>query len=128
VEAETMAWSKGLKTSQNAKVGVFVTEARVGSFLKVRQVDFGQKMPQTFSASVATGLPASILEVRLDSIKGQLATTLRIGRTGGWDAWTTLQSPVKEQITGIHDLYFLFKGDNVTVGRELFNFDYWMFQ
>jgi len=35
---------------------------------------------------------------------------------------------VKEQITGVHDLYFLFKGDNVTSGRELFNFDYWMFQ
>jgi len=128
VEAETMAWSKGLKTSQNAKVGVFVTEARIGSFMKVRNVDFGKKAPLTFAASVATGLPASILEVRLDSIKGQLATTLKVGRTGGWDSWMTLQSPVKEQITGIHDLYFLFKGDNVTVGRELFNFDFWMFQ
>lgn len=128
VEAETMAWSKGLKTSQNDKVGVFVTEARINSFMKVRSVDFGKKAPKTFTASVASGLAASILEVRLDSIKGQLATTLKVGRTGGWDSWTTLQSPVKEQITGVHDLYFVYKGDNVTVGRELFNFDYWMFQ
>lgn len=127
VEAETMAWSKGLKTSQNPKVGVFVTEARIGSFMKVRNVDFGKKAPQTFTASVATGLPASLLEVRLDSIKGALATTLKVDRTGGWDSWKTVQSPLKEQITGVHDLYFLYKGDNVTVGRELFNFDYWMF-
>ena len=127
-EAETMAWSKGLKTSQNDKVGVFVTEARIGSFMKVRCVDFGQKSPKTFMASIATGLPASILEVRLDSIKGELATTLKVDRTGGWDAWKTVQSPVKAPITGVHDLYFLFKGDNVTSGRELFNFDYWIFQ
>jgi arabinoxylan arabinofuranohydrolase len=128
VEAETMAWSKGLKTNQHAKTGVFVTEARIGSYMKVRSVEFGNKSPQTFLASVATGLPASILEVRLDSIKGKLATTLKVDRTGGWDVWKTIQSPVNEQITGVHDLFFLFKGDNVTVGRELFNFDFWMFQ
>jgi hypothetical protein len=127
VEAETMAWSKGLKTSQNPKVGVFVTEARIGSFLKVRNVDFGTKGPKNFRASVATGLPASILEVRLDSINGPLATTLKVARTGGWDTWVTQQSPVNEKVTGVRDVYFLFKGDNVTVGRELFNFDFWMF-
>lgn len=126
-EAETMSWSKGLKTSQNDQVGVFVTEARIGSFMKVRCVDFGKKAPKTFKASVATGLSASILEVRLDSINGKELTTLKVDRTGGWNAWKTLQVSVKEPITGVHDLYFLYKGDNVTVGRELFNFDYWMF-
>ncbi|WP_394344827.1 carbohydrate-binding protein [Arachidicoccus ginsenosidivorans] len=35
------------------------------------------------------------------------------------DVWKTLTTPI-ENIRGVHDLFFVFKGNN-----DLFNFDWW---
>ena len=45
VEAETIAWSKRMKSDYNSQVGVFVTALRNGSYTRVRDVDFGEKAP-----------------------------------------------------------------------------------
>jgi hypothetical protein len=39
-EAETMAWSEKCSTSENKKTGVYVSDTRVGGYIKVRSVDF----------------------------------------------------------------------------------------
>ena len=39
-EAETIAFSEGMKASQNEKVGVFVNAMKDGAYIKVRDVDF----------------------------------------------------------------------------------------
>lgn len=41
--------------------------------------------------------------------------------------WKTFSGKVNENITGVHDLYFVFQDQNITAGRELFNFDHWVF-
>ena len=127
-EAEMMAWSEKCKTLENKKTGVYVTETRTGGFIKVRSVDFGTQGSSEFSASVAAGLDGGILEVRLDSVKGTKLTQIDVPRTGGWDVWKTLTTQISEPVSGVHDVYFVFKGQNITAGRELFNFDYWSFQ
>lgn len=53
VEAETMAWSQKCSISQNDEVGVYVSEARLKGYIKVREVNFGDKSPNSFSASIA---------------------------------------------------------------------------
>lgn len=126
-EAETIAWSTKCSTQQDEKVGVYLTQLRLGGFTKVRAVDFGEKKPQSFSARVAAGLDGGLLEVRLDSVSGTCIATIEIPRTGGWDVWKTLSAPVSGSTKGLHDVYFVFNGKNLTAGRELFNFDYWQF-
>lgn len=128
VEAETIAWAENCKTDQNEKTGVFVSDIRTDAWIKVRNVDFGKLSPKTFTASVATGLGGGILEVFADSIGGIKIATIQVPRTGGWQSWKRFSEPVKNTVTGVHDLYFSFKGQNLTVGRKLFNFDYWMFE
>lgn len=63
------------------------------------------------------------MEIRLDSPQGQLLGTTKVPLTGGDDRWA-LVSTETSKVTGIHDLYFIFKGDKP--GRIMY-FDYWMF-
>ena len=110
VEAETMAFSKGVKTEQNSEVGVYVTDIHNGDYIKLQQVEFGDKTPRTFTARVASGLRGGQIEVRLDSLKGQLLGKLNVPGTGGWEKWQTLTMDFREIGKGTRDLYFVFTG------------------
>ena len=127
VEAETMAWSEKCTISNNKKNGIYISGTRTKGYIKVREVDFGTQSPASFTASLAAGLDGGILEVRLDSVKGKVLSSISLPRTGGWDKFKTFTSEVKEKVTGKHDLYLYFNGQNITAGRELFNFDWWRF-
>jgi Beta-xylosidase len=128
VEAETMAWSEKCSISQNKKIGVYVSSARSKGYIKVREVNFGNQSPKSFSVSLAAGVDGGLLEVRLDSVKGTIISSIQLPRTGGWDKFKTFTSELKHEVTGKHDVFFYFNGQNITAGRELFNFDWWMFR
>ena len=123
VEAETMAFSRGVKSEQNVDDGVFITETHNGDYIKVREVDFN-KQPRFFKASVASGMRGGVMEVRLDSIKGEKIAEVKIGNTGGWTNWTTVVANVEKTVSGTRDLYFVFVGDK---GVKLMNFNWWQF-
>ena len=122
VEAETMAYSKGLKTEQNANVGVYVTDIHNGDYIKLQAVDFGNGIPRTFTARVASGLRGGAIEVHVDSLGGQRLGRLSVPGTGGWEQWQTITIDLTSYVTGTHDLYFAFTGRK---GPKLFNFDWW---
>ena len=65
-EAETMAWSEGIKVEPNSKTGVYVSDVHDGDYIRLSNVDFGSGGPRTFCASVASALRGGTLEVRLD--------------------------------------------------------------
>ena len=122
VEAETMAFSRGVKTEQNDQVGVYVCDIHNGDYIKLQAVDFGNKIPRTFSARVASGLRGGAIEIHIDSLKGQLLGRMAVPGTGGWEQWQTQTIDLTAYPTGTHDLYFLFTGRK---GPKLFNFDWW---
>ena len=122
VEAETMAFSKGIKTEQNDKVGVYVTDIHNGDYIKLQGVHFCKKTPRTFTARVASGLRGGAIEIRIDSIHGQLLGRLEVPGTGGWEEWQTLTTDLTEVVKGHHDMYLVFTGRK---GPKLFNFDWW---
>ncbi|HEY4789468.1 MAG TPA: glycoside hydrolase family 43 protein [Bacteroidales bacterium] len=127
VEAETMAWSQKCSISQNSKIGVYVSSTRMKGYIKVREVNFGTQSPKSFSASLAAGLDGGILEVRLDSVAGPVIASINVPRTGGWESFKNFSTKLNREVTGTHNVYFYFNGQNITPGRELFNFDYWIF-
>lgn len=123
-EAETIAWSEGIKASQNKQVGVFVTAKKDGSYIKVRDVDFQNKGASKFFARIGTTHNANVtLEIRQDKQDGALLGTIKVSRTGGSDRWKLVSIDVTK-ITGVHDLYFVFKGPQNT---DIMYFDYWRF-
>ena len=122
VEAETMAFSKGVKTEQNGQIGVYVTDIHNGDYIKLQNVHFCNKVPRTFTARVASGLRGGQIEIRIDSIGGKLLGTVNVPGTGGWEQWQTITTDLTAIASGHHDMYFVFKGRK---GPKLFNFDWW---
>ena len=125
VEAETMAFSKGVKVAQNDETGVYVCDIHHGDSIVVRVADFGSSSPSMFIASVASAAQGGKMEVRADAPDGRLLCTLTVPHTGGWEKWQTVSTPMDGPIEGIHDLYFLFRGN---LGAQLFNYDWWQFK
>ena len=131
VEAETMAFSRGVKTEQHATPGqgnglqVYLSDIHNGDYIKLRNVDFGRQMPRTFTARVASGLRGGTIELRLDSLGGPLIGHLEVPATGGWEEWQTLTADLLPTATlppVPRDLFLVFKGRK---GPRLFNFDWW---
>ena len=131
VEAETMAFSKGVKTEQNNTVGVYVTDIHNGDYIKLQSVDFSGVQPLSFEARVATGRRGGEIEVHIDSIGGPMLCRLEVSATGGWEEWETRavsiapdhSLPVLQE--AVHDVYLVFTGRK---GPKLFNIDWWQFR
>ncbi len=123
-EAEKMAWSEGFKSSQNKKVGVFLTAQKNGAFTKVRDVDFRQNGAKKLTLRIgSTHNDPVAMEVRIKGVDGPLLATVKVPRTGGNDRWQLVEVDVPK-VTGTHDLYFVVKGEPST---NLMYFDYWKF-
>ena len=132
-EAETMAYSEGVKTevvsewernaswNKGKKIGdrVFVTSIHNGDYIKVQDVDLS-KGSSTIDACVAS-LRGGKIEIHTDKIDGPILGIINVIACGEGDLWKAITTPVKNT-KGVHDLYFVFKGEN-----DLFNFDWWKF-
>lgn len=128
-EAEAIAWESGIKTEKSSKTNVYVTDIDSGDYIKVRGVDFGATGAGTFTATVSSDTKAGALkggtiEMHLDEINGNSIGTITVSYTGGWDKWK-IETTNITGASGIHDLYFVFKGE---VNGNLFNFDNWKFE
>ncbi|MEO7976166.1 glycoside hydrolase family 43 protein [Flavobacterium sp.] len=123
-EAETIAWSEGVKSMKNNVVGNFITAKYNDAFTKVKEVDFRKEGASKFSARMGTVHNGNVsMEIRLDSKHGDLIGTVNIPMTGGDDRWV-LQTIDIKKVSGIHDVYFVFKGKTK---KDIMYFDYWKF-
>lgn len=117
-EAETIAWSAGLKTTKDSATGnVYVTDINNGDYLIIKGADL-KKGPASFKARVAPKAGGTI-EIRLDSLQGQLLGNCRIDK-GRVPQWINVKSKLDRQ-KGVHDIVLVFKG----AAGELFDFDWW---
>jgi len=132
VEAETMAYSEGVKTefatewerniswNKGKKIAdrLFVTSIHNGDYIKVQGVDLA-KGATSIELSIAS-LNGGRIEIHTDKLDGPMLATIIINTSAEGDLWKTVSSPVKK-IQGVHDIYFVFRGE-----RDLFNFDWWI--
>jgi beta-xylosidase len=65
-----------------------------------------------------------MVEVRLDSINGDKIAEVAVYGTGGWEKMEKFSTDWVKPTTGIHDVYFVFRGRK---GPKLFNLDNWTF-
>jgi len=122
-EAETIAWSEGVKSMNDNGTGNFVMAKYNDAFIKVKEVDF-RKGASKFTTRIGTTHNGNVsMEIRLGTKDGELLGTINVPMAGGNDKWA-LQTIDVKKVSGIHDLYFVFKG---VEPHALFNFDYWEF-
>lgn len=132
-EAETMAFSEGVKTdkvpiwerdniwNRGNKIGetIFVTSIHNGDYIMVQGADFS-KGCSSIDLRI-TSLSCGKIEIRIDKKDGPVVGIANVATSGEGDVWKTIKATVKN-FKGPHDLYFVFKGKN-----DLFNFDWWKF-
>ena len=134
VEAETMAWSEGVKTrsetewegdfdwARGERIAdrKFVTSINHGDYIMVKGADFssGAKSVEVSVASLYGGK----IEIRIDKIDGPIIATVDVNTSREGGIWRTFSAPVNEKAKGVRDVYFVFRGE-----KDLFDFDWWMF-
>lgn len=124
-QAETISWSEHVKAFQNDKVGVFVKALQNGAYTSAKNVDFGDIGASAFSARVGTTHNGGVtMEIRLGSQEGPIAGTVKVPLTGGDDRWEVVNVKLDRKITGVQDVYFVFKGK---ASSNIMYFDYWKF-
>ena len=122
VEAETMAWGYGLKTAPNADKSLSVVDVNNGEYICVRGVDFGKNKARRFEVS-ALPLEGGNLKIRLDAPDGKIVGNVNIPQ-GNETSKYELYSCEVNAVSGVHDLYLSFEGEN---NKDLFELDYWKF-
>jgi beta-xylosidase len=132
VEAETMAWGYGLKTSYldtefeyDYTVGylprnMYVHDIDNGEYILVRGVDFGRKGAKKIMAALGSD-GYGCMEVRLDAPDGPMKALIAVTPTGGKTVFKTYKAKFKKRIRGVHDLYLVFIGAE----KDLFTIDWW---
>ncbi len=134
VEAETMAWSEGVKTrfetewegdfdwARGKRIAdrLFVTAINHGDYIKVSGVDFadGAESIEVCVSPIYGGK----IEVRADKIDGSVIATIDVNKAHEEGIWSTFTASANN-IKGVHDVYFVFKGE-----KDLFYFDWWKFK
>ncbi len=136
VEAETMAWGKGLKS---AKMGIpntgvvadmpestgrrnmYVTDIDEGEYIRLRGVDFGTKGAKSFAITAASSGQCTVT-LRLDRKDGPVVGTVKLSATGGVEDYRAFSAKVKGT-KGVHDLYICF---SETAGEN--RLDWWQFK
>ena len=125
VEAETMAWGYGLKTTRENPSGpwnptLFVTDIDDGEYILVKGVDFG-KGANELLASCSSQMFGGRMEIRLDATDGWKAGEIDIPHTKfKYETFRTRLTMCE----GVHDVYFVFKSNSMQK-KNLFNFDWW---
>ena len=125
VEAETMAWGYGLKTTRENPSGpwnptLFVTDIDDGEYILVKGVDFGTGANELL-ASCSSQMFGGRMEIRLDATDGWKAGEIDILNTKfKYETFRTRLTKCE----GVHDVYFVFKSNSMQK-KNLFNFDWW---
>lgn len=134
VEAETIDWSEGVKTrfeiewegdfdwARGKRIAdrLFVTAINHGDYIKVRGIDFvdGAESVEVSVSPIYGGR----IEIRADKIDGEVISIIEVNSANKDGIWSTLTAPVNKNIKGVHDVYFVFRGE-----KDLFHFDWWKF-
>jgi len=120
-EAETIAWNKGITTEVSGAPGGFdanpdlnlnVTNINDDHWIAVAGADFGEEGATQFQANVASTVGGT-MEIRLGTPGGKLVGTLQVTPTGGDQKWELMETEV-DKIAGVHNVFFVFKGENET--------------
>ncbi len=118
--AVNMAMNAGLDTAplQAGNPGDMVlTGIDSGDYMKVQGVDFGEKAPETVECLLKTDagndVSDCVVRVSADTPWGDVIAYLSLqGEAGGdgEDGFSVYRAAPEMEITGVHDLYFVFSG------------------
>ncbi len=119
IEAETIAWNKGIKVQNIDDFHMELSSLDDGDWTSVAGVDFGEKGADKITARVKS-VKGGKIEVRLDSPEGSLIGTVNVpAGTRDYKDITASVTPV----AGERNVFFVYKGE----GSDIMNVDTYVF-
>ena len=76
-----------------------------GDWARYDRVDFGDGADELRARLASNVDSAGQLEVRLDAVDGPVVASVPMANTGGWQSWESVDVPLTETVTGVHDVY-----------------------
>lgn len=89
-----------------------------GDFIKVQGVDFGTGAPASVTLTVrkeTDGQAAGAVKLCLDSLEGTVLGYLLLDDIPEGDSFSAVSAELTEKAGGVHDLYFVFAGENYQI-------------
>lgn len=112
-EAETICNQAGVETLMVGELGnVVVTDISKGDWIRVKGVDFGSEGSAQFVAKVKG---KGIIDIRLDDVSSETVGSVEFDNAEYANVINSI-----DNITGVHDVYFVFGGSG-------WQFDAWQF-
>lgn len=119
INATTQSHQGGISTAQLEDGRVVVDKIDTGDWTRIDGVDFGSNGALKLEASVASATTQGSIEVYLDeALTGTKIATLQLKDTGA-DNYETLSADL-DNVTGLHDVYFVFRGTDYRVASWTF--------
>lgn len=93
-----------------------------GDWLRYDQVQFSAGIMDLWANVAVPATEAGRqIEVHIDAVNGPQLGVMTVQATGGWDIYKTQQITL-QSTSGIHDLYFVFRGGNGVANIDWFRF------
>lgn len=124
IEAEDFSDQSGVKSENCAEGGQNVGYIENGDYIMFKGVDF-EDGAKSFTARIASALTGGNIELYLDKLSDSPVAVCKASGTGNWQEYVDVSGNVGN-ITGVHDLYLKFTGEDgflmninyFTFGRE----------
>lgn len=95
-----------------------ITNVDPGEFVGFKDVNLREATMITASFAYGGFGDGNYVEVRLDSLNGDILDTITINNSGSWSTWITDTSTIDNtEAEGVHTLFFVFRGPGNGVGN-----------
>lgn len=98
----------GVRLDECTEGGTCISFVEEGDWIAFHDVDFKECFT-AFEARAACDSRNSSIELRLDSLEGNLIGLCNIASTGGWQSWETYKCSIN-MVEGVHRLFLRFNG------------------
>ena len=107
IESESFDDQVGVRTENTSDAGGGENIGYLANddWARYDRVDFGEGADEVTARLASAVDSEGQLEVRLDAVDGPLVASVPMKNTGGWQSWESVDVPLTETVTGVHDLY-----------------------
>ncbi|MEP3837798.1 MAG: carbohydrate-binding protein [Algibacter sp.] len=123
ISAENFCESSGITVNELSIFNKSIGAIDDGDYLRFNNIHFGNDDVYNEIEILASSTSSGTIEVRSGSIDGALLTSVVVENTGNNDNYEVFSSYTSSNITGTHDIYFVFKG----TGTSFLNMDNFFF-
>ena len=117
INATTTSYSAGVKSSKSDAVHAMVLDKiHTGDWTKISGVDFGEKGAAAVAAKITSSTNNGAIEIFIDdpTVAANRIASLNM-KTTGEETYDMVQTEIEEKLTGVHDVYFVFRGSGYKV-------------